>query len=830
MVAGFSVALAAAPRTAAARTATSAGGPGEGVLLVAKGTARGEPLPVATTHVAASVAGFAAQVKVRQAFNNPFDRPLEAVYIFPLPHEAAVSGVEVTVGDRRISSEIKTRAEASEIFARARREGHTAALLEEERPNVFTQSVTRIPPGAVVRVEIVYDVPLAYQAGAWEFVYPLVVGPRHVPGTPTGRPPSGHGTAPDTDQVPDGSRVTPPTLPAGQRSGRNITLEVAIDPGKRIRAIDSPTHAIAVDRDPESTAVVVRLVGRERIANKDFVLRYRLADSAPVVAAVAHRGAAGPGTFAVMVEPPRAAGGRAAPPRELVFVLDSSASMKGEPLARSKELVRRALAGLGPRDTFRVIALAQGAAALTAGPEPRAARRAALAALDRLDAAGETELAAGLGAILSAPVARGRLRIVCLLTDGLVGNEKAVIAEVERAIGPDARLYTFGVGSSVNRWLLERLAEVGRGAAQVVLPGDSPADEIAAFDRRLRAPVMSHLAIDWGDLEVTDVVPRTVGDLHAGQAIALVGRFQRVGRGHITVRGRLGGTRTVAFRVPVVLDPSPGDHEALPRLWARAAIAALERDQARAGDASLVARITDLGLTYRLVTAYTSFVSVDEEPTREGGRLRTYVVPVDLPEGVTGGETRARRKAEPLPEGGAAPEPKRDEEADEEEPALRSAAASEPDAPAAGELATIEAAAPPADAWRFAVGLGAGDLERGEAGDLVVGSFHLRADRAVTGQLSLGARLGLLVRPDREGDRVPLAGLMVELAARRLWSGALRLMTGAGPVLLDGDTAALGLGAGLGLGRRAPIELRYQHVLKSGDDAGALTLGVELAF
>jgi hypothetical protein len=169
---------------------------------------------------------------------------------------------------------------------------------------------------------------------------------------------------------------------------------------------------------------------------------------------------------------------------------------------------------------------------------------------------------------------------------------------------------------------------------------------------------------------------------------------------------------------------------------------------------------------------------------------------------------------------------------EEEVDATRTATASppEPGYAAGAELVTIEAADHPAPTWRFAVGLGGGDLERGETGDLVVGSFHLRADRAIGRNLSLGARLGLLVRPDRAGDRVPLAGLMFELGVPNLWRGALRLMTGAGPVLLDGDTAALGLGAGIGLGRRVPIELRYQHALKSGDDAGALTLGVELAF
>ena len=849
VTAGISVALAAAfPGTAAARTATSASGPGEGMLLVAKGAGRGEALPIAGTQVAAHVAGFAAQVKVRQAFNNPFDRPLEAVYIFPLPHEAAVSQVEIAIGDRRITTEIKTRDEAKEIFARARREGRTAAMLEQERPNVFTQSVTAIPPGQVVKVEIVYDVPLAYDAGAWEFVYPMVVAPRHVPGTPTGRPPSGAGTAPDTDQVPDGSRITPPTLPAGRRSGRNITLEVAIDPGKRIRAIDSPTHTIAVDRDRESTAVVVRLVGKDRIANKDFVLRYRLADAAPVAVALAHRGTAGPGTFALMVEPPRRAHGRAVAPRELVFAIDTSASMRGEPLARSLELVRHALGQLGPRDTFRLVALADAKAAAATRPSAAtaAARRAALAALRRLEASAETDLRGGLAAVLAAPVPRGRLRVVCLLSDGLVGNERAVLAEVERAIGPDTRLFTFGVGSAVNRWLLERLAEVGRGGSQVLLPGDSPARQVADFHRRLRAPVMTHLAIDWGSLEVTDIVPRTVGDLYAGQPVAVVGRFRRDARGRITVRGRLGGTRPVSFQVPVVLEAAPGDHEALPRLWARAAIAALERDQLRSDDPSLVARITDLGLTHRLATAYTTFVGVDERPAREGGRLRTYVVPVDLPEGMVAteetGETRNRRKIEapversPRPDDDGDGKGDADEENDELEEtpdATRTAAADAPIAAGSpgAELSVIEAGRADGRApWRFAVGLGGGDLERGDTGDLLVGSLHLRADRALTGRLSLGARLGFLVRPDRAGDRVPLAGLLFEVGAHGLWRGALRLMTGAGPVLLDGDTAALGLGAAIGLGRRLPVELRYQHALKSGEDAGALTLGVELAF
>jgi hypothetical protein len=616
-------------------------------------------------------------------------------------------------------------------------------------------------------------------------------------------------------------------LPVGQRSGRTIRLEVSIDPGKRIRTIDSPTHAIDVDRDPESTQVVVKLVGKDRIPNRDFVLRYRLVDTSPVATVLAHRPGEGPGTFALLVEPPRSARGARTAAREMVFLIDTSASMSGDPLARAVLAVRRALADLSPRDSFRIVGL-EGEGLDRALSNTAANRRRALAALDALQAAGETDLLAGLRAATSPPIASGRARVVCLLSDGLVGNEKAILAGAESALGPQTRLFALGIGSSVNRYLLDRLAEIGHGEAEVLLPADPVDDEVTALARRMRAPVLSHLAIDWGDLEVTDVWPRALGDLVAGQPVAVVGRFTQPGKGRITVRGRLAGGRAVAFKVPVVLDAAPGDHQALPRVWARAAVAGLEHEQLRSSDAGLIARITDLGLTYRIATPYTSFVAVDEQRTREGGRLKTYVVPVDLPAGVThaGDEGRVRSKVEPREEPNTVTPLEDREEDDEgsEAPADRTATA-----PSGGpaEMMSLDESRPQggSSSWRFAVGVGAGDLAS-DRSDLVVGSFHLRADRAIASHLSLGARLGTLVRP----DRLPLAGILFEVAARDLWRGALRVMAGAGPVLLDGDSGALGLGAGVVLGRRLPIEIRYQHALRSGDDAGALTLGVELAF
>ncbi|HUS64799.1 MAG TPA: VIT domain-containing protein [Kofleriaceae bacterium] len=826
---GVAVALLVAARPAAATTTR---GPGEGTLLIAReGRATAEALPAVSTHVVASVVGFVAQVRVRQTFNNPFDRPLEAIYVFPLPHDAAVSDLEVSIGDRRIATEIALRTEAAQRYEAARAEGRTAALLEQERPNVFTQSVTGIAPRSTVQVDIVYDLALSYRDGAYEFVYPMVVGPRHVPGTASGAPPSGHGTGPDTDQVPDGSRITPPSLPAGERSGRNVSLEVAIDPGKPIRSITSATHEISVARGgggaAQSTAVRVTLIGRDRLPNRDFVLRYRLADASPVATLLAHRDQDGDaGTFSLLVEPPRAPTPSMIRPVELVFLVDTSGSMAGRPIALMKAAMRHAIGGLHARDTFRVLTFSGAAGELAAAPVPSrpAERRRALAAIDALEAAGTSELMAGLSAALAGAPADGRLRVVVLMTDGFVGNEKAVLAAAESAIGPDTRIFALGVGSSVNRYLLDRLAEVGRGTAEYVL-ADADAERAAAdFARRLRSPVLSRIEIDWGGLAVSDVWPSSsaLGDLFVGRPIAVTGRFRGKPprRAAITVRGVSRG-RAVSWKVPLVMT-ARADSEALPRLWARAAIAGLAREQLRSEDPSLAAGITALGLEHRLVTAYTSFVAVDERPG-DRGVVRTYVIPVDAPAGSagTGGEEIPHvvegREPAPTP---ATPD------LDRGEMVGGSTGASDMEEEELIRLSPGRAGS----RWRFAVGLGVGDLSAPASGEggLLVGAAQVRADTLVAGDIAVGARLGLLAR---EADEAPaLAGLLFETSYLGLWRGALRLMAGAGPLLLAGDQGAVGLSAAIAIGARIPIEVRYLHAARSGGDLAGVTLGVELAF
>lgn len=813
------LAMTAVTATASAAVTTSMQPPaGEGVLVVASdGDDLGRRLIADSTRVTARIVGFAAQVRVRQAFNNPLSTPLEAIYIFPLPAGAAIGELRVAIGERRIKSAIFEREKARALFAEARKGGTTAALLEQERPNVFTQSVTQIPSGATVDIEIVYDLPLSYQDGGFEFVYPMVVGPRYIPGVATGKPPVGHGTGPDTDQVPDGSRITPPVLPA-ERSGRNVRLQVSIDPGKPIAHIDSPTHEIAVTRHPRETTVDIELVGKDRLANKDFVLHYRLADTSPVATMMAHGEPGKPGgVFALMLEPPPIPKARAAEPLELVFVIDSSSSMVGLPLDLAKRATRHALAQLRPGDRFGLVSFADGRVAerdlATASASEIEKGRAWI---DGLNAVGEGDIAGGMAHALAAAGPAQGMRIVCLVSDGLVGNERAVMALAERTLPANTRVFALGIGAAVNRHLIEGLAQAGRGHAEVVLTRSSKPrgleKQVESFVDRLRKPVLVDLTIDWGDLKVDDQWPSALPDLFAGLPVTVVGRYRKTGDAAVTLRGKSGG-QVVEYEVPLTIMSRLGDHEALPRLWARRKIAELERQQLTRDNEQLTAEIVKLGTEYGLVTRFTSFVAVDERPAAGGGTLRTYVVPALQPEGVARGGERVQTRAEATGAAADAAGTVDEQEATEAE------AMSAP-----MDMAASEAVG----RWTTRVGLGLGDFIPTRDSHYFIASLSLRVERGLTNQLVAGVRTGLLVAASRKAPSL-IAGLIYDFNFEAGWraiGGAplgLRLGTG---LSLFGGTGGVSSAASLLLGTRIPIELRYQHIFAEGNDLDAITLGI----
>lgn len=619
----------------------------EGALVVRGPGGEASTLPLVRTAVDADVAGRVTSVTVTQRFRNESPRPIEAVYVFPLPEDAAVDAMEMRIGRRVLRAQIDRRASARQRYEQARDEGVRAALLEQERPNVFTFNVANIDAGAEVDVTLHFFGTARYDDHTHAWALPLVVGPRYVPGAPLPRAPSGTGAHPDTDRVPDASRVSPGYAPPGTRSGHAVSIRVHLDAGAPIEHVESLAHEVDVAR-PSDAVAEVTLRDKDEIPNRDFILRWKLAAPTLRASLLAHRpaGAAGEGYLALSLEPRHDAPPAETAAREVFFLLDTSGSMQGPPLAAVKRAVDRALEGMRPDDAFQIIDFADTASAfapapLAATPEHVARARAYL---QGLAASGGTNQLAGVHAALTAPGDPMRLRYVVFMTDGYIGNEAEVIALTRREVG-GARVFSFGVGSSVNRYLLEEVARAGRGGAEFLRNEEDPEAVVSRFYDRIARPYLTDVQVDWGGLAVRDVEPGLLPDVSSLSPLTVLARYDQPGVGVVTVSGRLAG-RPYRQTLQVTLPAAAPAHGALASLWARQRIESLAREgHLRPADPDLERAITDLALRHHLVSRFTSFVAVDDRAGTGQGRPVRVDQPLDGPAGVdlraAGGATRA---------------------------------------------------------------------------------------------------------------------------------------------------------------------------------------------
>jgi Ca-activated chloride channel homolog len=649
-IAGY-VTLARVAKTRGTGMAAAAGAITQGSLQVInseKGSVSAE-CPLKHTDVKAEISGFLSRVVVTQEFENPFKDKIEAVYTFPLPQNAAVDDMTMRVGDRTVRGRIKRREEARAIYDAARAAGNVASLLDQERPNIFTQSVANIMPGEKVIVTISYVETLKYEDGSYEFVFPMVVGPRYVPGAPIGRQEdataSQGGTRPgggrDTTRVPDGSRITPPVAPKGTRAGHDISIEVALDAGVPIDGIKSTLHEIDLER-PTDHSLFARLKNKAEIPNKDFILRYDVAGRGIEDAVLTHRSPRNDSTdgfFTMILQPPERVTVQDVTPKEIVFVLDTSGSMQGFPIEKAKEAMKLALDGLYPRDTFNLITFAGDTSILFPEPVPATGEnlRKAQAFLATRQGGGGTEMMKAIRAALDPSDAQYHIRIVCFMTDGYVGDDMQIISEVQKH--PNARVFSFGIGSSVNRFLLDKMAEQGRGEVEYVSLNDDGSAAARRFHERVRNPLLTDISIDWAGLPVTDIYPKRIPDLFSAKPVVLCGRYGRGVRGVIKLKGKVSGREWVR-EIPVELPENESRRDVLATLWARTRIddlmsqdyGGMQQGNARA---DISEAITQLGLDYRLMTQFTSFVAVEEMTVTDGGQPRKVEVPVEMPEGVS---------------------------------------------------------------------------------------------------------------------------------------------------------------------------------------------------
>jgi Ca-activated chloride channel family protein len=603
--------------------------PGSGAMLAKLPDEEKEiPLPLKHTDVKGQISGYIATVEVTQQFHNPYEEKIEAVYVFPLPQNAAVNEFIMIIGERKIRGIIREREEAEQIYAEARRQGYTAALLTQERPNIFTQKVANIEPKKQIDVNIKYFSTLAYVDGWYEFIFPMVVGPRFNPPGST----DGVGAVAYGKTGISGQKTEVQYLKPGQRSGHDISLAVDIDAGVAIEEISCSSHVIT-NSTVSAEKRTVALSSLDSIPNKDFVLRYKVAGKTVKSALVTHHDQRG-GFFTLMLYPPDNLSYLKRAPMEMIFVLDCSGSMNGKPIAKAKDAITRALKQLQPGDTFQVIRFSNNASQLGPNPVPATPEniRRGLDYVESLDGSGGTMMIEGIKAALDFPHDPQRFRLVSFMTDGYIGNESEILAEVHNRLG-DSRIFSFGVGSSVNRYLLDRMAKLGKGAVAYIGLDESAGEIIDMFYERISHPALADVAIDWGSLKVTDVYPAKVPDLFVGRPVILSGRFEGQRNTTIRVTGKVGNLDQ-EIAIPFNLGDSGDTHGGIACVWARKKIETLASQATYDRNSELPEQIKQVALEYGLMSAYTAFIAVDSSRQTGGEHGVTVAVPVPVPYGV----------------------------------------------------------------------------------------------------------------------------------------------------------------------------------------------------
>lgn len=577
---------------------------------------RASALPLEHTRVNGQITGPVASVSVTQRFGNPYKEAIELEYLFPLPHKAAVVDYEITIGDRVIRAEIKERETARQAYQQAIEAGQRASLLEERRPNLFSVQIGNVQPGETITATLRYQERLAYEADQYQFVFPMGVTPKY------------HANPAE------GANVDSPIASGSERIG-GIELTLAIDAGLPTADPISPSHHFALTRQDERRLTIALDAGH--VPNKDFVLRLPVASTALQSTSWVSADSDAD-TVLITIVPPRLDGKMEPDPRQFIFVLDRSGSMSSasglnrSPIGQARNALRACLRALGDKDTFMIQIFSDNVEWLSDKPLPITQANVDTADhwLEQIQATGGTNILGAIDAALAIPADAQRQRYVVFLTDGAVSADAQALGKIKKQRG-DARIFTFGIGPSVNRALLAKMADFGRGTAEYLQLTEDIEQAITRFQDRISYPVLQDIELKWQNAESWDTYPTQLPDLFVGQPLELVTRLKRTGPVTVNMKGRRRGEIIgVALTIPAATTSDP----TLRRVWARARVDSLINGMDQASNADEVRQqVIGLAIEHRLLTPYTAFVAVDSEVTKKStdGPQKVNVA-VPLPE------------------------------------------------------------------------------------------------------------------------------------------------------------------------------------------------------
>jgi Ca-activated chloride channel family protein len=592
-----------------------------------------DQLPLKSTSARVNISGVIADVTIIQTYKNEGHRPLEAVYVFPASTRAAVYGMKMTIGERTITAKISRRDEARQVYEKAKQAGKSVSLLEQQRPNVFQMNVANILAEDVIRVELKYTELLIPTDRVYEFVYPTVVGPRY--------------SETSAAQAPRSEKwVENPYLHQGEAPPYTFDILVNLAAGLPIQKVTCPSHRVQLQYLSPDTASLSLDPSEGNGGNRDFILKYRLAGGKIETGMLLSDGP-DEKFFLLMMQPPKRVLESQIPPREYIFIVDVSGSMHGFPLDISKNLLKDLIGNLRPIDRFNVLLFAGGSSVLAekslAATQNNIQR--AIRVIGSQRSGGGTRLLPALNRALSLPKTEGYSRTVVIATDGYVSVEEQVFDLMRNRLG-DANMFAFGIGSSVNRHLIEGMARVGMGEPFVITRPDEATEKAAQFRKLIQSPVLTAINVDFGEFDVFDVEPRSIPDVMADRPAIIFGKYRGHPRGTIEIRG-ISGDHNFVRKINPADTTSTQANGALHYLWARYRISLLsDYNRIRPND-DRIQEVTRLGLHYNLLTAYTSFVAVDSQVRLIDGQATTVKQPLPLPQGVSdyavGNKSLARR-------------------------------------------------------------------------------------------------------------------------------------------------------------------------------------------
>lgn len=581
-------------------------------------------LPLKATSVKTDIVGSIADVTVSQVYVNTGKHPLEAIYTFPMSTRAAVYAMQMRIGDRRITAKIEEKKKARADYEKAKQEGKRASLLEQSRPNVFTMNVSNIMPGDTIEVELRYTELLVPENGVYSFVYPTVVGPRY------SSPKQEHGT--------DDGFVNTPYTHAGEAPTYTFGYELTIHGAMPLQDVVCTSHKMKVS-NPDLRTANLRLDPSEKQGgNRDVIVKYSLKGNQIESGVMLYEGE-DENFFLAMVQPPKRIQKENIPPREYIFIVDVSGSMWGFPMEVSKQLMRNLIVNLNPQDKFNVILFSSNADILSPTSVNATAENVerAINFIKSANKWSSTEVLDALKTAYAIPLPDEDIaRTFAIITDGYVNVEKECF-EMIRSNGGSTNFFAFGIGSGVNRYLIEGMANAGGGEPFVVTKENEAASVAERFRRYIETPVLTRIRLDAPKgMQVYEVEPAAVPDMMAERPILIYGKYKGKAAGTLSVSGKVGrkGWKQSFDLAQLKADTT---NAALRYLWARERIKRLDYLVPRYGgdDTPEAKAILALGLKYNLMTNYTSFIAIDEQVVNKDGKQTTVKQPVPMPEGVS---------------------------------------------------------------------------------------------------------------------------------------------------------------------------------------------------